>query len=233
MTLQAKTRTTSELAGSLPLFPGEPGNSLARSSDLHDFSERRLIFNRFNQPGSLHVYSANCKAGERLRVQLLVPALPGGDAAAPAFAVIAQSLPYSADVQRLPVSLPAGYSAVVAPAPAELVAPLQDLLTRATFYPGPVVDTRTLVAGRCYIVVWAPQNQMGKYALRIGHTWPWSWLYWLQVPLFWWQVRGWFGLSRAVAYVMVGILIGSFGLLWGIRRRKRRFKMQPDGQMAA
>ena len=70
------------------------------------------------------------------------------------------------------MKLPAGYSAVVANPPLELGASVEDRLTRARYYPGTVVDTRTLVSGRCYIVVWSPKNQMGKYALQIGHQWP-------------------------------------------------------------
>ena len=66
---------------------------------------------------------------------MLVPVLPMGGAVVPAFAVIAQSLPYSADVQKLPLALPAGYSAVVAPPPSELVTAVRDLLTHVDYYP--------------------------------------------------------------------------------------------------
>jgi hypothetical protein len=35
------------------------------------------------------------------------------------------------------------------------------------------------------------------------------WTYWAQLPFFWWQIRGWFGLSRAAAY---GAALGAAGL---------------------
>ena len=130
----------------------------------------------------MHVYRAECRAGERLRVQMLVPVLPLGGSVVPAFAVVAQSLPYSADLQKLPFPLPAGFSAVVAPPPTDLVAPIADALTRVRYYPGPVIDTKTLVGGRAYIVVWSPHNHMGKYALQVGHRWPFRWTYWTQIP---------------------------------------------------
>jgi hypothetical protein len=199
-----------DLAGSLPYFPHYAGDSLATSLPLPGFRQKRLLFGRLTMPGQVHVYSADCRAGERLRVQVLAPVLPNGGGLAPAFAVVAQSLPYSADVRRLPLELPAGFSAVVAPPPGELMTPVQDLLTGARYYPGPLVDTRTLVGGRCYIVVWSPQNQMGRYVLQIGHGWPLRWGYWLQLPRYWWQIRGWFGLSRAAAYVaLAGLLLGG------------------------
>ncbi|MEZ4622864.1 MAG: hypothetical protein R2867_46210 [Caldilineaceae bacterium] len=160
-----------DLAGSLPLFPAMPGATLATSLSLPSLRRKQLIFNRLSRPGQIHVYSAECHAGERLRLQSYIPLLPLGGAAMPACAVIAQSLPYSADVQKLPVDLPAGYSAVVAPPPMALGAPVQDVLTRVHYYPGSVIDTSTLVSGRCYIVVWSPNNQMGKYALQIGSSW--------------------------------------------------------------
>lgn len=191
------TRTAIDFAGCKPAFPPLPGGSLQSSLRLSDFHSRRLIFNRLGQPGQVHVYSADCRAGERLRVQLLVPMLPIGGAVTPAFAVVAQSLPYSADAQKLPISLPAGYSAVVATPPTHLVAPMQDILTRARYYPGPVIDTRALVSGRAYIVVWSPHHHMGKYALQVGHRWPLHWTYWMQLPYYWWRIRGWFGLNRA------------------------------------
>jgi hypothetical protein len=211
-----------DLAGSLPYFPNYAGSTLATSLPLPGFGQKGLLFGRLTMPGQVHVYSADCRAGERLRVQMLAPVLPQGGGLAPAFAVVAQSLPYSADVRKLPFALPAGFSAVVAPPPGELLAPAQDLLTGAHYFPGPVVDTRTLVGGRCYIVVWSPQNQMGKYVLQIGHGWPLRWSYWLQLPRFWWQIRGWFGLSRAAAFLtLAGVaLLALLGVaLW---RKKSR-----------
>jgi hypothetical protein len=55
---------------------------------------------------------------------------------------------------------------------------------------------------------------MGKYALLVGHSWPWSWRYWLGVPAYWWRIRGWFGLSRRAAFWLVG---GLLLLLWLVR----------------
>jgi hypothetical protein len=151
--------------------------------------------------------------------------LPRGGAASPALAVIAQSLPYHGEETQLPFALPAGYSAVVVSPPRALLAPVRDLLTRVSYYPGPVIDTRTLVGGNCYIAVWSPQNQMGKYALHVGQRWPWSWRYWLGVPGYWWKIRGWFGMSRMAAYVAMGVLLVML-LLVGASRRGRA-KQQP------
>jgi hypothetical protein len=223
--MEQNTHTTvtasADLAGCLPIFPPRPGDSLATSLTLPGFRQKRLLFNRLERPGQIHVYSADCSAGERLRVQMLAPVLPTGNSLTPAFAVVAQSLPYSADVRRLPIDLPAGYSAVVAPPPSELQTPVRDVLTNAQYFPGPLIDTRTLVGGRCYIIVWNPQHQMGKYALQIGHRWPLSWRYWLQIPRYWWQIRGWFGLSRAAAYGAVAgtLLLGGVVALMMRRRR--------------
>lgn len=212
----------SELAGSLPVFVESPGATLATSKGLSSLRQKQLLLNRLARPGQVHVYSAECNAGERLRVQTYVPVLAMGGAVMPACAVIAQSLPYSADVQKLPVELPAGYSAVVAPPPGRLGAPFRDLLTQVQYYPGPLIDTRTLVSGRCYIVIWSPSNQMGKYVLQVGNSWSWRWRYWLQLPRFWWQIRGWFGYSRAAAYGACAAL-GMVGLLvWQLWRRRRR-----------
>jgi hypothetical protein len=112
---------------------------------------------------------------------------------------------------------------VVAQPPLELEEPVVDRLTRAQYYPGPVVDTRTLVSGRCYIVVWSPENRMGKYALQIGHQWPFSWTYWLRTPLYWWRIRGWYGMSRAKAYVAGAALVAAaFTTAFVLRRLARR-----------
>ncbi|MBK8046818.1 MAG: hypothetical protein IPK16_06650 [Anaerolineales bacterium] len=220
-------RTGADLAGSVPDFPGTPGSSLPTSLALGGFQPKRLLFNRLAQPGQVHVYRAECRAGERLHVQMLVPVLPIGGAVVPAFAIVAQSLPYSADVQKLPFTLPAGFSAVVTAPPTELVAPVEDLLTGVRYYPGPVIDTKTLVGGRAYVVVWSPHNHMGKYVLQIGSRWPMRWTYWTQLPIFWWRIRGWFGLSRAAAYVAgAGALVAGIGVLGLINRRKSRRKTE-------
>lgn len=210
-----------DLAGSLPIFPSMPGSTLATSKGLSTLGRKQLLFHRLSQPGQVHVYSAECNAGDRLRVQSYVPVLPLGGAAMPACAVIAQSLPYSADVQKLPLELPAGYSAVVAPPPAKLGTPVRDMLTRVQYYPGPVIDTRTLVSGRCYIVIWSPQNQMGKYAFQLGASWSWHIGYWLQLPRFWWQIRGWFGYSRAAAYGVIASALLAVLLLLNIVRKRQ------------
>jgi hypothetical protein len=214
-------RLSSDLAGSTPLFAREVGSTLVTSAEVGNFRQRRLIFNLIDRPGRVHVYRADCRAGERLRVQMLTPVLPGGGALTPAMAVIAQSLPYDGEEGGLPFPLPAGYSAVIAAPPRALLAPVRDLLTRVSYYPGPVIDTRTLVGGRCYIVVWSPQNQMGKYALHVGHSWPWSWRYWLGVPSYWWRIRGWFGHSRAAALGLLGALLLVVWLARTIMRRMR------------
>ena len=211
-----------DLAGSLPIFPATPGDTFTSALPISDFRQKRLLFNRINYPGQVHVYRSECRAGDRVRFQLFVPVLPLGGSVAPSFAVVAKSLPYSADVRKLPFALPAGFSAVVAPSPSDLVQPVRDLLTGVGYYPGPVIDTKTLVSGRCYVVVWSPQNHMGKYVLQVGHRWPLAWSYWAQIPRFWWQIRGWFGLSRAAGYstatglLLLAMLIGLF-----LRSRKR------------
>jgi len=215
-------QTGTDLAGSLPVFPKTPGSTLATSLALANVRRKQLVFNRLSQPGQIHVYRAECRAGERLRVQMFVPVLPLGGSVVPTFAVVAQSLPYSADLQKLPLELPAGYSAVVAPPPSELLTPVKDMLTRVRYYPGPMIDTRTLVGGHCYILVWSPHNHMGKYVLQTGTQWPWQGGYWLQLPLFWWLIRGWFGLSRMAAYWTVGalLLLGAIflRLFWRTKR---------------
>ncbi len=212
-----------ELAGSQPFFPHYAGDSLATSLPLAGFRQKRLLFSQLTGPEQVHVYSAECRAGERIRVQMLAPVLPQESAVAPAVAVVAQSLPYSADIRKLPFELPAGFSAVVAPPPGELMTPVQDLLTGAAYYPGPSIDTRTLVGGRCYLVVWNPHGQMGKYVLQTGYGWPLRWHYWLQLPHYWWQIRGWFGLSRRAGYAALaalglGIALGA----WWIGKRPAR-----------
>ncbi len=209
-----------DLAGSVPVFGRRPSSQLIDGESFTDFSRKRLIFGAFTQPGQTHVYRVDCKAGERLRAQMFVPVLPRGGAVLPAFAIVAQSLPYSADTQKVPLELPQGYSAIVAPPPSELLQPVKDVLTRVYYYPGPLIDTRTLVGGRCYLVVWIPHNHMGKYVISIGHRWPLRWSYWAQLPLYWWQIRGWFGLSRAAAYYLLAALTAA--AIWrraGLSRR--------------
>ncbi len=228
VTTTLAARTGADLAGSLPDFPGIPGSTLPTSLAVPSFQQKRLLFNRLGQPGQVHVFRADCRAGDRIRVQMLVPVLPVGGAVVPAFAVVAQSLPYSADVHKLPFTLPAGLSAVVAPPPTELVTPIADALTNVRYYPGPTIDTKTLVGGRAYIVVWSPHNHMGKYVLQIGSRWPMRWTYWAQIPLFWWQIRGWFGLSRAAAYLVLAGTVGLGALTLAALRGRKRAKRHAE-----
>ena len=215
-------RFSTDLAGSTPLFMQNVGGTLLAGTELGDFTHRQLIFGRLERPGRVHVYRADCRAGDRLRVQLLTPVLPGGGAVAPAVAVIAQSLPYDSEDVKLPFALPAGYSVVAVSPPRSLLAPVCDLLTRVSYYPGRVIDTRTLIGGRCYIVVWSPQNQMGKYVLHVGQGWPWTWHYWLGIPGYWWKIRGWFGHSRVAAYLALGALLLAIWLTRSVLRKVRR-----------
>lgn len=215
-------RVSADLAGSTPHFAHDVGGTLVTSAEMGDFRRRRLVFNQLDQPGRVHVYRADCRAGERLRVQMLTPQLPAGGAVTPAMAVIAQSLPYDGGEEgKLPFALPAGYSAVVSSPPRALISPVRDMLTRVSYYPGPMIDTQTLVGGRCYIAVWSPQHLMGKYALLVGHSWPWSWRYWLGVPSYWWKIRGWFGMSRRAAFAVLGALL-IFFIVMRILLRNRR-----------
>jgi hypothetical protein len=224
LTYSQPVRSGVDLAGSYPEFPGTPGGTLPSGLNLGELQQKRLLFNRLSQPGQIHVYSAECRAGERLYAQMLVPVLPLGGSVAPSFAVVAQSLPYSADTQKLPFPLPAGFSAVVAPALSDLVEPTADALTRVRYYPGPTIDTRTLVSGRAYIVVWSPHNHSGKYVLQIGHRWPLRWTYWMKLPYFWWRIRGWFGLSRLAAYLAASGLLAAAAVTWAWFASRRGFR---------
>lgn len=217
---EPSTSTGVDLAGSYPLFPGRPGAKFETALSMPDFRRKRLIFNHFIPTENVHVYQAECRAGERLRVQMVYPVLKEGRAIQARFAIVAQSLPYSADLQELPINLPAGFRAVVSPKMSELAAPVTDVLTRASYYPGPIIDTRVLVSGRCYVVVWAPDNRPGKYVLHAGHRWPLRWSYWTQIPRFWWQIRGWFGLSRAAAYAIAGGLALGLIAAWIVSKKE-------------
>ena len=209
-----------DLAGSVPVFGSRPGSQLVDGESFSDFSRKRLIFGAFTRLGETHVYRVDCRAGDRLRAQMFVPVLPRGGSVVPTFAIVARSLPYSADTEKLPLELPHGYSAIVAPAPSELLQPVKDVLTRVHYYPGPLIDSRTVVGGRCYLVVWTPHNRLGKYVISIGHRWHLRWSYWAQLPLYWWRIRGWFGLSRAAAlYVLAGVLLVLLALAAILRRR--------------
>ena len=209
-----------DLAGSSPHFPGLPGDRLLTATRLGSLGEKRLIFNQIDTPGQVHVYRAECSAGERLRVQMFVPVLPRGGAAVPAFAIIGQSLPYSAEGQKLPVDLPKGYRAIVAPPPGELHQPIEDLLTRVRYYPGPVIDTRSLVGGTCYLAVWSPHNHLGKYVIQTGHRWPLRLTYWASIPYFWWQIRGWFGLNRSGAVsAVIGVALVGLLAAWLLKKK--------------
>lgn len=210
-----------DLAGSRPIFPPLPGNSFDSAHPISDFREKRLIFNQLTDRGQAHVYRADCRAGARLRTQLFVPQLGRSGAAIPNFAIVAQSLPYSADIDALPMEVPAGFSAVIAPPMGGLDEPITDLLTQVQYYAGSVIDTQTLVGGRAYIVVWSPENKIGKYVLQTGHLWPMRWSYWLQIPHIWWQIRGWFGRSRSAAVVAVAALVAGVAIALALREDKR------------
>ncbi len=193
-------------------FPAQPGSTAASSQVLHDLHRKQLIFNQIDLPGQVHVYRADCPAGARLRVHVLTPCLQTGRALTPAVAVVAQSLPYHASRVELPIALPAGYSAVTILPPEELITPVKDWLTGALYYSGPIVDVRTLVGGHCYIVVWSPDNGMGRYLVQVGYEPQARWRALLQAPWVWWRVRGWYGASRrGAAWLLAALLL--FGLL--------------------
>jgi len=210
-----------DLAGSRPIFPGLPGNGFDSALSLPDFRHKRLIFNQLVVSGQMHVYSANCRAGARLRAQLFIPQLGSGRATVPNFAIVAQSLPYSADIHKLPIEVPAGFSAVVAPPMGQLGTPVTDLLTQVKYNAGSSLDTQTIVGGRAYIIVWSPEDKVGKYVLQTGHQWPLKFGYWIQIPWFWWQIRGWFGRSRAGAIAVATAVTIGLVTLFTIRSKRQ------------
>ena len=222
------------LAGSLVRLLHGAGGTLAAATPLTDVARCQVILNRFDHPGRAHVYRADCPAGTRLRVQLLTPALPMGRALTPAVAVLAQGAPAGGETLKPPVAIPAGYSAQTL-APPKLQPSVQtDSLTGAGFFPGHAIDTRTLVGGRVYVVVWSPDNLMGKYVIQIGHIPIHDWGQWLLAPWIWWRVRGWFGLSRTAAYVTLAALVLLVLIaLPGGRRDKRAPKGFPPLGAAA
>lgn len=207
-----------DLARSRVRFPAQPGSTPATSLNLPDLRHKQLIFNQLELPGRVHVYRADCPAGARLRVHVLTPHLQTGRAVTPAVAVVAQSLPYHAAGADLPIPLPAGYSAVTLMPPDELLIPAKDWLTGALYYSGPIVDARTLVGGRCYVVVWSPDNAMGRYMLQVGYAPQSRGRAMLQAPWVWWRVRGWYGKSRRTAVWLPAALLLLGAMLFALLR---------------
>ena len=60
---QQKARISADLAGSTPIFAREVGGTLVTSAEMGDFRQRKLVFNHFDQPGRVHIYRADCRAG--------------------------------------------------------------------------------------------------------------------------------------------------------------------------
>ena len=150
------------LAGSLVRLLRGAGVALASATSLTDVTRCQVILNQFDHPGRAHVYRADCSAGTRLRVQLLTPALSVGRALTPAVAVLAQGIPAGGDALKLPVTVPAGYSAQTIAPPKRQTRMQTDALTGAGFFPGRAIDTKTLVGGRVYVVVWSPRQSDGQ-----------------------------------------------------------------------
>ncbi len=216
------------LAGSLVQLLHGAGGSLAAATPLTDMARCQVILNRFDHPGRAHVYRVDCPAGTRLRVQLLTPALAVGRALTPAVALLAQGAPGGGETVKLPVAIPAGYAAQTLAPPKRQPPAQTDALTGAGFFPGRAIDTHTLVGGRVYLVVWSPDNLMGKYGIQIGHVPVHDWGQWLLAPWIWWRVRGWFGLSRTAAYVALAVLLlVALLALPGGGRDKRRPAANP------
>jgi hypothetical protein len=211
------------LAGSMVRFPAGAGGTLAAATPLGDVARCSVVFNQIDHPARVHVYRADCPAGTRLRVQALMPALSAGRAVAPAVALLAQGAPGGSDGLKPPVMIPAGYSAKVLAPPKLQPSAQVDALTGASFLAERAIDTRTLVGGRVYVVVWSPDNLMGKYVLQIGYAPVHEWGQWLSAPWVWWRVRGWFGLKRTAAYMVLAVvlLLALLALLgWNRRRRQ-------------
>lgn len=209
---RAPHTTTSELTASLACFPSGVGPSLATATNLGDPTAKQVIYGALDRPGAVHVYRFDCPAGQRLRVQVLAPILQSGRALSPAVAVLAQGVRSEPGDVALPLTPPAGYAVITVEPPARLTAPLVDRWTGARFYAGPLIDQRTLVGGRCYIVVWSPDKQPGKYLLQVGYARRQGRL----AGLFaWWRIRGWFGMSRVAGYVAVAV---ALLVLWMIAR---------------
>lgn len=192
------------LSAGRPRFPRRVGQTLATATDLGDVTPQQAIFGYLDRPGAVHVYRSDCPAGQRLRIQVLAPVLQSGRALTPAVALLAHGLPDAAPDTPLPVSVPAGYVARSLPPPDRLREPMVDWWTRARYFAGPVIDERTLVGGRSYIVVWNPEQQPGKYLLRVGYGRSagrvaalWNW----------WRVRSWFGMSRVAGYVLIAAVL--------------------------
>jgi len=101
-------RTNSDLAGSLPEFPGVPGSTLPASLPVRGFQQKRLLFNRLGQPGQVHVYRTDCRAGDRLRVQMLVPVLPLGGSVVPALPWWRRACPTAPTYISCPSACPLG-----------------------------------------------------------------------------------------------------------------------------
>ena len=213
-------RPSTELAQSRPCFLTGVGRTFATASPLQDVTTQQTIFGMMDSPGSVHVLRADCPAGQRLRVQLFSPVLQRGRAPAMALAVVAQGLRTVFDGPKPPIHLPAGYGAVSVGPVTKQAIPLVDRIAGARFFAGPAVDEVTLVGGRCYILVWSPDNQPGKYLLQVGYA-PFQ-AGRLAALLAWWRIRGWFGLSRMAGMVALPAVLLTVWLVLRLSAGRRR-----------
>lgn len=170
-----------------PIFlqPGRPPAAIT------DAEKSWAIYGRLKPGPEPDVIPVDARAGQRLKLQLLVPKRPDLNAFRPAYYVLGPGFPGASLPPGAPVRPESGEGALVADqpqAPSEFYEPF----TQTRYWTYGELSGTFPATERYRIVVFDPAGQGGPYVVALGDREAFGPVDLLKFPATWLKVRGWF-----------------------------------------
>jgi len=206
-----------------PIFDGSGTSGYDRALYISDPTISWAVYTELRHPGEVDYYTFEARQGTPLYTQMVIPQISGLEQFVPSIVLVGPGLP--APQEALPVPLPPGDGAVlIQPQPGEQPQSFYEPITQTNYWEWQEYRAPAPADGTYYLLVFDPQNQVGKYVLAIGEREDYGFGDLLQLPVIWWKVHAYFGetsWSTALAAATVGVILLTIVMTVAWRRWRR------------
>jgi hypothetical protein len=200
---------------------------LVLSKDIDHISKAVLIddplvshavYGEIKEKRQVDYIKFNIKKGETLHIELSVPLIKGNMEFKPSVAVIGKGLPCNSNNTAFIV--PEGYGFFILNSENKYKKAFEPF-TQTSYLEKKRIQMLMPVTGECYLAVFSPEYDFGKYLVAIGDKEKLSIKDIAVFPILWYKVKYWFSPVRAVSIFLLLLTI-LMGIIYLIKGRNKK-----------
>ena len=197
------------------------------STQIENLSTSFAFYRQIETRAQVDTYTFEARSGENFHAGINIPAVSGLENYGVSVALLGPGIP-QVDQNAIPIGYPEGFGAIIFPT--IVGEDFFEPFTQTNYWGRQNIDFTLPESGTYYLLVWNPENKFGKYVLDTGTQEVFSPADLVRFPLWWLQVKLYFGLSPILVAGPPAALV--LFAVWRILRRTRLLAGLPQSQSA-